>query len=278
MRYAGRAPPWLHRRAAGTTTMRMVSRSAADWSLRSFSAAGRLAADDQDLLERLLGPPRRCPAGGWVERQAGDEQGAWLVIMGWAGQARVLADGRRQIGRVLIPGDVFGLIHTPGPRLAGLTALTDVVVADIAALRRALAAGESPALARAWAAKQGAELAGAFAHIMRLGRFSAYERTGHLLLELYDRLAAAGLAQGGTMPMPLTQVMLADCLGLSVVHLNRMLQQLRRNRLIACDARKVVFLDIDRLAADCLYASPRPAVRAADPRRADGDAALELRA
>lgn len=238
--------------------MRVVSRRAADWSSHAFSVAGRLGGDDLRLLERLLGDPERHPAGAWVQDQAAPFPGAWLVVSGWAAQARVLADGRRQIGRFLVPGDVFGLTPAGATAAAGLVALTDVVAANLGAVRDAIAAGRSPTLAKAWAMLQSVEQAGAFAHILRLGRFTAYERTGHLLLELYDRLSAAGLTQGQSMPLPLTQEMLADCLGLSVVHLNRMVQQLRRNRLIGSEARKVTFLDLERMAADCHYA-PREA-------------------
>jgi CRP-like cAMP-binding protein len=236
--------------------MRIVSRSVVDWSSRAFSIAGCPAPEDLVLLERLVGPPQRCPNGAWVEDQAARQDGAWLLISGWAAQARVLPDGRRQIGRILVPGDVFGLHVRVGAPAAGLIALTDVVVADLSDLRQAIASGRAPSLAAAWTAMQSLEQTGAFAHILRLGRFTAYERTGHLLLELYERLAAAGLTQGTSMPMPLTQEMLADCLGLSVVHLNRMIQQLRRNRLISSEMRKVTFLDLDRLAADCHYSSP----------------------
>lgn len=252
--------------------MRAVSRRAADWSAHAFSVAGRLGGDDLRLIERLLGEPERHTAGGWVEDQAAAFPRAWLIVSGWAAQTRVLADGRRQIGRILLPGDVFGLTPAAPRSAAGLFALTDLVTADLSAVSEAIAAGRSPLLARAWATLQAAEQVEAFSHIMRLGRFTAYERTGHLFLELYDRLTAAGLTQGASMPMPLTQEMLADCLGLSVVHLNRMVQQLRRSRLISSEMRKVTFLDLERLAAECHYAlkeaaapAPTPFVRRPEP-------------
>ncbi len=239
--------------------MQIVSRRAAGWSYHAFSVLGRPGPEDLKLVERLLGEPQRCPAGTWIEDQGVPAAGAWLIVSGWVAQARVLPDGRRQIGRFLTPGDICGLTQSPAPPPAGLLALTDAVVADMSKVRQAVATGRSPALSRAWAAMQGLEQARAFAHIMRLGRFTAYERTGHLLLELYERLAAAGLTQGASMPMPLTQEMLADCLGLSVVHLNRMVQQLRRNRLISSEGRKMTFLDLERLAAESHYGAPEPA-------------------
>jgi CRP-like cAMP-binding protein len=236
--------------------MRTVLRGVADWSWRAFSVAGRLAPDDLSLFEKLLGEPQARRAGDWIEDQAVPFGCAWLVVSGWAAQARMLADGRRQLGRILVSGDVSGLSQSAGPPPCGVLALTDVLVVDLGALRDAVIAGRSRGLARAWAAMQKAEQNDAFAQIMRLGRFTAYERTGHLLLELHDRLEAVGLTHGSSMPMPLTQEMLADCLGLSVVHLNRMIQQLRRSRLISSELRKITFLDRARLAEECHYGPP----------------------
>lgn len=232
--------------------MGSISRRPADGALRIFALGVGLAPLDHDLLARLTGEPRRIAAHSWVEEQSSTEERAWLIVSGWAAQARVLSDGRRQIGRLLLPGDVAGLTHLGGrgARL-GLLALTDIVVADFTLVRAAVEAGKSRGLARVWGELQRAEQAGALAQILRLGRFSAYERTADLLLELYERLAAAGLAQGRSMPMPLTQEVLADCLGLSIVHLNRMVQQLRRNGLITSEPRRIGFPDLERLAEEC---------------------------
>jgi CRP-like cAMP-binding protein len=68
--------------------------------------------------------------------------------------------------------------------------------------------------------------------LVRLGRQTAYERVAHLLLELHRRLSVVGLAYDQRFSMPLTQEVLSDALGLSVVHVNRILQQLRREHLI----------------------------------------------
>lgn len=231
--------------------MGSIPRRPADGAVRIFALGAALAPMDQELLLKLCGDPQAFAANSWVEEQTAPEERAWLIVAGWAARSRVLADGRRQIGRLLLPGDVAGLAHLGAGARLGLLALTETVVADFTLVRAAVEAGKSRGLARAWAELQRAEQAGALAQIMRLGRLSAYERTGDLLLELYERLAAAGLVQGSSMPMPLTQEVLADCLGLSVVHLNRMVQQLRRNQLITAEARRVEFPDLARLAEEC---------------------------
>jgi CRP-like cAMP-binding protein len=90
----------------------------------------------------------------------------------------------------------------------------------------------------------------------RLGRQSAIERFAHLLLELRDRLLDVGLASARAFPMPLTQEMLADTLGLTSVHVNRTLQVMRQEGLIALAGRDVTLLRPDELMRMADYQSP----------------------
>ena len=83
--------------------------------------------------------------------------------------------------------------------------------------------------------------------VMRLGRRTAVERLGHWLLDLQHRLALAGVSQGERFPMPLTQEVLSDVLGMSIVHVNRIIQQLRRERLADVKGGYVTILEPDRL-------------------------------
>lgn len=83
--------------------------------------------------------------------------------------------------------------------------------------------------------------------VVRLGRLNAYERTAHLLLELHERQVRLGSARGGALHLPLTQDVLADILGLSAVHMNRTLQQLRRNVLVDYRPGRTVLQDLPGL-------------------------------
>ena len=86
-------------------------------------------------------------------------------------------------------------------------------------------------------------------HIVRLGRQTAYERMVHLMLEFHHRLQIAGLATNDSFPMPLTQEVMADSLGLSVVHVNRTLQQVRRDGLLEIRSGQVKLLDLKLMQA-----------------------------
>jgi len=174
-----------------------------------------------------------------------------LLVSGWAAHVRALADGRRQIVRILIPGDLCGASRysSASTRLVtmALTRAHTVGQDDVAG---APGAGRLSALR---AEADAREHAGLVDQVVRLGRMSAYERTAHLLLELFDRQSRAGLTQGVSMPLPISQETLADALGLSIVHTNRVLQQLRREGLIVLRAGRVTFPNKEALRNLCGY-------------------------
>jgi biotin operon repressor len=89
-----------------------------------------------------------------------------------------------------------------------------------------------------------------------MGRLSARERVTHLLLELRERLDRAGLVKGDTFRIPLTQEVFADALGLSVVHINRTMKQLRQSGSVVFKSGSVTIRDPERLAAMAQYQSP----------------------
>lgn len=86
-------------------------------------------------------------------------------------------------------------------------------------------------------------------HLVSIGRRSAIERTAHFFLELSERLQLVGLATDREFDCPLNQYVLADTLGRSAIHVNRVLRQLRERKLMTVKDRKVTILDGDRLNA-----------------------------
>ena len=94
-----------------------------------------------------------------------------------------------------------------------------------------------------------------FDQIVRIGRLTAKERVLNLLLELYDRLDAIGLVKENTFRIPLTQEVFADALGLSVVHINRTMQQLRREGMVTVGRGAVTLHQRHKLASFACYQS-----------------------
>jgi CRP-like cAMP-binding protein len=146
-----------------------------------------------------------------------------LILRGWAARVRIFPSGRRQILSLLLPGDLIGHCGQSEPcAVSTVIALTDLAVAI------APRSSVSTALHEAYAISAAVEEAYLLAHIARLGRLSAHERICDLLLELLERLQLAGLADETGFDLPLTQEKLADMLGLTAVHVNRMLQLARK--------------------------------------------------
>lgn len=166
-----------------------------------------------------------------------------LMLSGWAARVRLLPDGRRQFLSFLLPGDLIGWCRHPQPiATSTVVTLTHVTVCTPPA------PAPGSALHEAFAVSQALEEAHLLAHIARLGRMSAQERIADLLLELHERLSLCGLAFDRSFAFPVTQETLADALGLTAVHVNRMLQSARRSGDLLWSAGRVTLSDLAVLA------------------------------
>ena len=220
-----------------------------------LGAFGRLSDDDLANLSNCIARPRRCPIGADLRDDADDSRGPWVILMGWVGEGRELHDGRRQLFTLRLPGDVLDPSRVPADM--EVTALTTVIFAELRGLDVLLT---GKALRNAWRAMHRAEQDALYDQVLRLGRLSAFERTAHLLLELQDRLQRVGMANSLEFSLPVSQKVLGDVLGLSIVQVNRTWQQLRREELITGQLRDVLILNRERLAQIASYEWPHKAV------------------
>jgi CRP-like cAMP-binding protein len=202
--------------------------------IRKLEQFTRLSADDQRLLERLTWEHvRRIGPREDIVRE-GDEPGEiHLILSGWACRAKQLEDGRTAILAFLLPGDLCDpnsfLLGTMDHSVSALTAVT------VAGIPRPLVEDLMVHHARIAQALWGQVLIDAAIQrewTLSLGQRTAYERVCHLLCELFLRLRAVGLTRGSSCELPITQAKLAEATGLTLVHLNRMLQELRAANLV----------------------------------------------
>lgn len=218
-------------------------------AIRVLEANGPLSEEERALLKKLSVFRDSIPAGRTFWRQ-GQPVPARIIISGWACRQRMLSDGRRQIFSFLIPGDTVGIPRGARPLdEVSTVALTRVECMDALMLREILSAGDGrhTRLLGALSDARRLEDASLLDQIVRLGRQSALERTAHLFLELRERCKVAGLTDGERFPMPLTQETLADALGLSIVHQNRTLQQMKRDRVIEMRRGWMAILDVPHM-------------------------------
>ena len=180
------------------------------------------------------------------EHEAG--QRAFILQEGWACCYKLLPDGGRQIIDFRVPGDFMGL-RSVLLRTAdhSSTTVTDVVVAEVPVQRMLDTFQELPRLGAAilWAASR--DEAMVVEHLVGIGRRSALARTAHFLVELGLRLELVGLGDAVGFACPLNQYLLADALGLTAIHVNRVLRQLRERELLTFRDGQVVFHDLPRL-------------------------------
>lgn len=212
---------------------------------QTLSSFAPLSAAELVVLRQGVSAGRAHAAGVQIEAAPPGTRRA--VLSGWVGRVNQFPDGRRQILSLCLPGDLLDERPVCGLHL-GHFSLTSAQTADVTAVLSA-SKREAPdgGLAKAWRDVEDELRERQARQIVRLGRLSAYERTASLLLELHERQRRSGQADATSMPMPLTQEMLSDILALSVVHVNRILQQLRHDGLIVYRASKVVFSDLPAL-------------------------------
>lgn len=228
-----------------------------EFGLRALSRCGPLGQEDEKAVRAALADTQSLPGGHELIAEGEPLNRSCLLLEGWAVRQRVLSDGRRQIISFVLPGDGFGLCVRPdGVALQSTLALTPITMAPMPLLNQRLQAGPKNALRDAAWDMISLEECFLVNQVMRLGRQSAFERLIHLLLEFHDRLEAKGAVENGSFVMPFTQEVLSDALGLSTVHTNRVLQQLRRERLIESHAATVRLTSLVLLAEIADYRRP----------------------
>ena len=209
-----------------------------------------LSDQDVRLLETLCLREERFSAGANIAIEGEMPRSAFVLTRGMACRFRLMPDGRRQILTILIPGD-FSDLH------GFLLKAMDHSVAAIGPTRIAAIGREAvidiianhPRIGAAlwWSAMQ--EEAMLRERIVALGRRSARGRVAYILCELVWRQRSIGIAEDHTIRLPFTQTDLADMLGLTSVHTNRVLQGFRRDGLITLAHQRLTLHDLERLQA-----------------------------
>lgn len=235
---------------------RLDSRAYRSFALRSLSRLRGLPGDEASLLFQALQNIETWRQGQELIAEGAPVSPPRLVLEGWAVRQRKLGDGRRQIFGFLLPGDVFGLCSRPdNVAMCAVTTATPLISTPLPFLAEAIHGGPGALKDFAWHMIVQEE-AGLRDQVVRLGRQSAHERLIHLLLEFYVRLKAVGMVNGQSFHLPLSQEVLADALGISVVHTNRVLQQLKREQLIETSGAQMTLRDTTSMARLVDYRPP----------------------
>jgi CRP-like cAMP-binding protein len=181
--------------------------------------------------------------------QEGDQPDeSTIIVSGFAGRFKILPEGTRQILAFHIPGDFCDLHSFLLARMDhGIEALSKCTVAKLPHTALAEIVERFPRLTRVLWWDTAIDAAIHREWMISMGRRSAYEQIAHLLCEMHVRLRFVGLVADSSFDLPINQEELGDAFGLSSVHVNRMLQALRRANLIVTAGRSITIPDLAAL-------------------------------
>lgn len=219
-----------------------------------IEAFTKLSADDRQALNALSQNVRYVDSRRDLIAEGDKPKYVHLILDGWGARYKTLPDGKRQIVSLFLPGDFCDVnVYILKQMDHSIGAITRLKVAMITPDEMTRLTHERPRVTQALWWHELVTTAIQREWTLNLGQRTAYERLGHLLVELYLRLRTVGLASNGRCDFPLTQNDLGDATGLTPVHVNRTLQELRRDGLIELERRHLHILDIERLKSVSMF-------------------------
>jgi CRP-like cAMP-binding protein len=215
-----------------------------EYLIRKIELRDRLSDEEKKVLAAAVGPAREVGPNQDIICEGDRPTESTLVLEGYTLRQQVLTEGDRQITAIHIPGDFVDLhsflIKTMDH---SITTLTPCRIAGVSHARLREISEQHPHLTRLlWLLT----LIDAAIHrrwLTAMGRQSALAHTAHLLCEMYVRQKEILLTTDATFRMPLTQAKLADTLGLSAVHTNRVLRELREGGFVEWQGDRVTVKD-----------------------------------
>lgn len=211
---------------------------------------GPLSRPELDHLASMQSIFVKVRVGKELMHEGQSDHCAYILHKGWACNFKILQDGSRQIIGFSIAGDCIGLCNIMLPTsFQSLVVLTDAVVSRIDVPHMSRILREFPRLGSAMLSAVCEDEATLIEHLVSVGRRTPMQRLAHLVVELHERLLTVGLATETQFRCPLNQYVLADALGLSAIHVNRVLRQLRELNLFVLSKRTATLMDVAGLKA-----------------------------
>jgi CRP-like cAMP-binding protein len=207
-----------------------------------------ISAEEEQAIRALVADVQDVAADQVFIRQDKPLDVSTLLIEGIVCRYKDLKDGRRQIAQLHVAGDFVDLHSFTLKRLDhNLLSLTKCRIALVPHERLRDLTERFPHLTRVYWLMSNIDAAMSREWELSLGRRDAAAKVAHLFCEMYIRLGVVGLCEGSTCPFPLIQTEIAECVGLTPVHVNRTLQELRRQGLVELRSKRLVIPDFQRL-------------------------------
>lgn len=223
--------------------------------IRKLEQFTKLSGDDKRALEQAASlSVRRLRPREDIIREGDRPRLVNLVLDGWGCRYKVLEDGRRAITAFLVPGDVCDIrVFILKQMDHSIAALSPMAVAQIPSDRVIEISDASPRLSRAFWWTSLVDEATAREWTANLGQRDALARVAHLFCELFIRLRGVGLVNGRSCEFPVTQEQLGEATGISTVHVNRTLQEMREAGLIELRGKTLTVPDLEALKTAAMF-------------------------
>jgi CRP-like cAMP-binding protein len=212
--------------------------------LKRLRKRAEISAEEERAIRSAAGETRRFPSDEAVVRAGEEQHSSFILVEGWMARSKDLQSGERQMTELHVPGD-FPDLHSFTLKCLDhdIMTLTECTVVMMPHDRLRDITERYPRLGRVYWLCTNVDAAAHRELALSLGQRSAISRMAHLFCELYDRLEVIGRTNGDGYEFPLTQRELSEFLGLTVVHANRTLQELRRRGLVECENRQLTILN-----------------------------------
>ena len=223
--------------------------------IRKLEYFVRLSQNDRAILDRAASERvRKFGPRVDIAREGDRPKDVHLILSGWACRYKQLEDGRRQVVSFFLPGDLCDLnIFILREMDHSIGTITPVSIADLSRDFFDEMSADHPRIITAFWWESLVNAAVQREWTMNLGQRTALERMAHLFCEIFFRLRIAGLTRKESCDFPLTQADLADATGLSKVHVNRTLQELRSAGLIVLKGKMLAVPNLERLMSAGMF-------------------------
>jgi CRP-like cAMP-binding protein len=212
--------------------------------LKKLRERTEISPEQERAIRAAVVETRLLPADKIVIRAGEELNTSMLLLEGWMARSKDLQSGERQVTELHVAGDFADLHAFTLKQLDhDVLTLSECTVAIVPHDRLQDITERYPHLGRAYWFATNVDAAIHREMALSLGQRSALSRMAHLFCELYVRLEVVGRANRDGFNLPLTQRELSECLGLTVVHANRTLQELRRRKLVEFEKGRLTVLD-----------------------------------
>lgn len=216
--------------------------------IRKLECFAKLPDEAKRALEGMVREVKQFGARQDIIGEGEKPDDVHLIVEGWAARYKMLPNGDHPILAYLIPGDLCDIQVSLLQRMdhsIGTLSPCKVAVIPHAEIARLLREHESLSRALWWSTLVDEAILREW--LVSVGHRSADKRLAHFICEMLLRCKAVGLTDDDSFSMPLTQEEIGQTMGLSTVHVNRTLQDLRAQGLIVSTGKRMVVNDLDRL-------------------------------